>query len=72
MSAGKIIAIFISEVLEALMAVVCLLVMGSFPDFPGKESLIGAVISLWALGGITTPFLIWFEIWDMLPRGGFR
>lgn len=68
MSAGKIAAIFISEFVEAVLFIMTLLILSSFPDFTGKDSIISFVISAWVLFGIATPFAIWFEVTDIIAE----
>ena len=67
----KIITIFVSEVIEALLFIVIILLFSSLPEYPGKSELVTAMVSAWGLLGIGTPFIIWFELWDSL-RGGLR
>jgi hypothetical protein len=72
MEAGeKIISIFVSEFAEALLFICVLLFMGAIPDYAGKDSITGFVISAWVLLGIGTPFIIWLEMWDIF-KGGLK
>lgn len=75
MTVKKIGIILISEMIEAFIFIVFLIVISTFPEVPGKENIILFLISGWALIGIATPFIIWFEIYDEIAnifKGGLK
>ena len=58
----KLFATIISEFVEAMFFVCILLILGAMPEYPGKESIIGVVVSIWAIMGIGTPLVIFLDM----------
>ena len=65
----KITSIIISEFVEAISFIILLIIMEAFPSYPGKESIITGVFSLWVLSGVATPFIIWSELLQEVLQG---
>jgi hypothetical protein len=65
----KIIAIFVSEFVEAIFFLVFIFIFVIFGENfavvkPITDNMIAGLASAWGIVGIATPFVIGFEVWN--------
>jgi hypothetical protein len=58
----------IAEIVEAILFIMLLLLTSILPQDNIKEQMIRLVLILWAVAGVSTPFIIFLEIEDRIAE----